>query len=134
MKIDKYKLADEIRLSYLKHGNDSWVSIAQDVIDNLTPKRTKTFMFKNSIYTDFDNVVKWFKEHPKIAKRFSGVDVHFYIEAVCDWNDKQQKPTLRSNIGWVKTIKQFMTTDLLDNKMRMIKRVKKTTNYTPGNY
>ena len=32
MEVDKYKLADEIRKSYLKHGNDSWVSIANDIL------------------------------------------------------------------------------------------------------
>ncbi len=134
MKLDKYKLADVIRLSYLKHGNNSWVSIADDTIKYLAPKKSKTFMFKNSIYTDYDEVVKWFKAHPDIAKRFSGVNVRFYIEAVGDWNDKQKNPTLRSNIGWVKTIKQFMTSDLLDDKLKTLVRKKKTTDYNPGNY
>lgn len=32
MEIDKYKLGNEIRKSYLKHGKDSWVSIANDIL------------------------------------------------------------------------------------------------------
>lgn len=36
---DEYELADTIRLSYLKHGNDSWVSIAKDVKEKYTLKR-----------------------------------------------------------------------------------------------
>lgn len=36
---DVYDLADTIRLSYLKNGNDSWVSIAKDVKEKYTLKR-----------------------------------------------------------------------------------------------
>ena len=32
---DRYKLGDSIRQAYLKHGNDSWCSIADDVIKEL---------------------------------------------------------------------------------------------------
>jgi len=32
MKVDRYNLGEVIRKAYLKHGNDSWCSIADDVI------------------------------------------------------------------------------------------------------
>lgn len=33
--IDRYTLGDAIRRSYLKHGKDSWCSIAEDVLAEL---------------------------------------------------------------------------------------------------
>ena len=33
---DRYILGDAIRIAYLKHGNDSWCSIADDVIEALS--------------------------------------------------------------------------------------------------
>lgn len=119
---------------YKERKEDNNTKPLNDFLKENRKPAQKTFMFKNSIYTDYDEVVKWFKAHPSIAKRFSGVNVRFYIEAVGDWNDKQKNPTLRSNVGWVKTIKQFMQSDLLDNKLKMVILKKKTTDYNPGNY
>lgn len=91
-------------------------------------------LFRNSIYKDYDKVVKWFINHPDLAKRFSGVDVRRYIENVEDWNDKQTTSVKRTDLGWIKTIKNFMQSDLDKYKLIKLDVKKSDVNFKKTNY
>jgi len=85
----------------------------------------KTFLFRNSDvyklvnfddennpnYSNFENLFK--------GPNFDSIDLVYYFHSVLDWSDTRDKKTLRSNKGWIATVRSFIRGDIGKDKLKL---------------
>jgi len=84
----------------------------------------KKSIFRNSIYHDYDTLRNYFLNKKEYVKKYAGADLKYYIEQVEIWSDKKGK--LTTNRGWLAYIRQFMNSDLENDKLYLKKKSAKT--------
>lgn len=89
-------------------------------IDDYYKNKKPSLKKKNFIVSKWNDPILVTKELEKdiVTKRkYGNADVEYYVEAVLTFSEKNEKQ-LRTDRGWISTIRQFMNSDKAANKFR----------------
>jgi hypothetical protein len=99
--------------------------------NNISIKGSGKILFANSKWNDYKEVRENLLKNKKIAADYKGLDIHSYIENVKLWSDggnASGTQKLRTDRGWIATIKQFMKSDFEKGILKRISKISKQVN------
>lgn len=94
--------------------------------NNTNNNINKKKLFRNSIYSNYEEVKKYMLSKKELIDKYKGADLRYYIEAVEIWTDKND--IKRTDKGWMSTIRGFMLSDIKKNELKKIKTVSSVKN------
>jgi DNA-binding transcriptional regulator GbsR (MarR family) len=103
---------DEIGKESLPHDGKESLPHNNNIYNN---NKETNFLFKNSFWNSYENLKNLLKEDSEFIKNYGAVDLKHYIFQVDAWSESVQKK--RTERGWLMTLKKWMNTDLLENKL-----------------
>lgn len=85
-------------------------------LNNIPSSKKSKILFKNSIYYSIEEVRNYLLKNQNYIKKYKGVDLDFYIDAVFKWSESSD--TKRTDNGWIATIRTFMDSDIDKKKLK----------------